>query len=395
MRRPRFADRRATQALSLLDRAKQLAKYPVELAGVLGEMMLSAKAAGMWQDVHVLASQLSQLPLEAVPTTLHTSLELVAAEAYWATRLSKESISPLERCVQDTSASPRHRIDAALLLVKMSHELGEIALARRAFGTIESLLLPDSKEFADRVLPLIYHTSFGDRGRALEIARALRSDLGRFQVVEDQLRAANNVSLALGLLGEVEECVSLCNEYYEKTGELGLGVQQAVICSLASAIYSNIEDFSAAEYWHSRVELHLEASLVSILGRTHFMNDIEIALWKGDERRVRIRLDQLAKNAVGDTIRGKGFLRGSEVRLWQLQPEFDCSDETIRELFVLWDANKNLFSADGVTVALAEALKRRGKTSELRLMLDEYLHHARRELTPAPRCLARLWALVQ
>jgi len=189
--------------------------------------------------------------------------------------------------------------------------------------------------------------------------------------------------------------VSLCNKYYEMSGELGLGVQQAVICSLASAIYSNIEDFSAAEYWHSRVELHLEASLVSILGRTHFMNDIEIALWKGDERRVRIRLDQLAKNAVGDTIRGKGFLRGSEVRLWQLQPEFDCSDETIRELFVLWDANKNLFSADGVTVALAEALKRRGKTSELRLMLDEYLHHARRELTPAPRCLARLWALVQ
>jgi DNA-binding SARP family transcriptional activator/tetratricopeptide (TPR) repeat protein len=385
---------KAAQALSLLDRAKQLAKYPGDLSDVLGEMMVMGRAAGQWKDVRVLADEIEKVPAEAVRREQHSHLELIAVEARWSTSLNRESISPLTRCVKDAAASVRHRIDAALLLVRMAHELGEVDLARGAFTAIESLLGADSLEYADRLLPLIYHTSFGDRSEALRLARHLRSDLNRFESVGDQIRAANNVAMALWLMGATGECIALCQEYYDRTGQLGLIGQQAVLCSVATAMYANEESFDAALEWHRRVELDPESPLSSLVLRNHFMNDIEFALWTRDTMRVQARVNQLAKTGIGETVRGKGFLLGAEVRLQQLDAQFDCDDSTIQELFVLYNANKCLLSADGVTVALGEALRRRGRIGELRALLEEYLNDARRELSPVPPSLQKLWTVV-
>ena len=78
--------------------------------------------------------------------------------------------------------------------------------------------------------------------------------------------------------------------------------------------------------------------------------------------------------------------------MWQLDPSFDCDDITIQELFALYNASKRLLSADDVTLALGEALRRRGRVRELYALLDEYIHVARRELSPIRPSMQALWA---
>jgi hypothetical protein len=121
----------------------------------------------------------------------------------------------------------------------------------------------------------------------------------------------------------------------------------------------------------------------------------EIAIWKKDALRARTTLEDLAKAVTGDSLRGRAYLRGAEVRLLQLDPNFDCDDRTLQELEMLHEAAKTLMVADGMTVALGEALKRRGRLKDLSILLQDYLHHSRRDRAPISPPLAELVAFCE
>lgn len=81
--------------------------------------------------------------------------------------------------------------------------------------------------------------------------------------------------------------------------------------------------------------------------------------------------------------------------LLQLDPSFDCDDRTLKELELLHKATKTLTGADTLTGAIGEALKRRGRLKDLSRLLQDYLHHSRRDRAPVPPSLAELVAFCE
>jgi hypothetical protein len=127
--------------------------------------------------------------------------------------------------------------------------------------------------------------------------------------------------------------------------------------------------------------------------RKYLSAGFELALSNGDVDSARRILEDIRTFSVGQSVRGKSYHRSAAIRLAQLDPQFDCNDETLAELRELYSAAKRLGSADGVTLALCEVLLRRGKRYEVRQLLDDYIHSSRRERGVIPPSLEKLVAM--
>jgi DNA-binding SARP family transcriptional activator len=381
----------AARALAILSRAKDIAKYPRDRAAVLGEMMLAAKAAGQWSDVYQLSKQLALVKRDIAETPPHTHEELLAIEAQFAMRMEAGvSVARLLCCLEAPDASIKHRVDAAVLLLRMAHEFGEHDLAARAYSLVEPLLDPRSTSYSNRILPVIYHVSFGDPDRAIPVAQKLAAELDSIEPMGDQCRAATNLSMALSYLGLTEAALGIAGAYYDKTGALGMEAWQADFAVQSCVQCLAVEDFETAVPLYERVEQFAPRVADSMFARKFMSAGFEIALSKGDATLARRILDDLGKATTGKSVRGKSYHRGAEIRLLQLDPRFNCDDETLAELCTLHATTKGLGSADGMTVALCEALRRRGMRDEVRRVLEDYIQSSRRERSAIPPSLGRL-----
>jgi hypothetical protein len=196
--------------------------------------------------------------------------------------------------------------------------------------------------------------------------------------------------MALSYLGLTEDANRITHSYYDKTGAQGMEAWQADFACQTCVQNLVAENFEEAESWYERVERFARRGVDAMYSRKHLSAGFEIALWKRNGDSARRILGDLRKFSVGQSVRGKAYHRGAEIRLAQLDPRYDCDNETLAELRDLHATTKRLGSADGMTVALCEALRRRGMRDELRRLLQEYLQSARRERSAIPPSLARL-----
>ncbi len=385
---------RAAKALELLDGAKRFARSPTETANLLRETIFAARTLGRWVLVSELVGQLMRAD-DAESPMFHTEIELVAHEARWAARLEVGSAARnLLDCTRCAGPHDAHRVDAALLLVRMAHELCDPALAHRAFVEVEQFVEHGSARYADRILPLIYHTSFGDRDVALALAHGLRRDLGAFDILH-QFRGATNVGLALCTLGATEEGIEVFDSFYQKAVALDLLFWRADLANSYCWAHIAVEEFEAAGEWNEIVaDLgNQDGDRGLLYDYRHLSHGVELALWKGSADEAQAHLDALISMVrVSDSSRLRAYIKSLEIRLAQLDANFRCDDDVIGELGRLLETTKALASADSLATAYGEALKRRGRLEELRIMLDDYLRTSRRERTPVPAALRGLVA---
>lgn len=379
---------RAAQALTLLERAKQLAKYPAEVADVLGKMMFAAKAADQWNDVFAFSQQLAVLPQECTPAIAHTDQELVSVEASWFTRSEAgQAASRLLACSNASTASAEHRVDAACLLLKIAHERCDPELAARAYGAVEHLIDAQPTRYSNRILPILYHATFGDRDRALMLGRTLVQEFDTLDSVGSRFRAAMNTGTLFLFLGEYDEAFAIFAEFYNKASKGGMKAWQQDFCSQACTFYVMQERFEDAQVWYDRLE-PLGGPTIAF-GYIHIANGLELALWKHDVELASKRREA-GTYSEGESLRKKAYFRGIDVRLQQLDPQFDCDGQTLRELLDLFETTKRLTCADCLAHAIGEALRRQGKQKEARQLLGEYIQFSRRERSPIPPSLAEL-----
>jgi tetratricopeptide (TPR) repeat protein len=354
-------------------------------------MMFAAKAAGQWSSVRELAKQLRALSNAYDKSPLHTDEEFISIEADWQTRLEIGSaLIRLLACARAANAEVRHRVDAACLLVKIAQERGDIDLATNAFKAVEAVLDPDSSNYSNRILPALYHAGFGDRNQALSFARKLVSELDSLESIGQQFRASCNLGTILCWLGVYEEAADICQNSYEKACSLGTTVWQHDLSAMVSMAYMMAEDFERAEPWYERCQsLHTEYDGGGHFERTYLSCGLERALWRRDMNHAQALL-QATLDYPAESLRWMAYLRGTKVRVQQLDPHFDCDDETIVELRALFETTKGLTCTDGLAQAIAEALRRRGRLIEARQLLDQYASSARREGPLLPPSLAEL-----
>jgi len=377
---------RAAQALRLLERVMELVTDPGEKAEVLRDMMISGKAAGHWSEVHRCSQQLAALSAES-PT--HSDIELLSVEACWMMSFQVgDATTRLLACASAVTADPNHRLDAAILLMRIAHERGDAALARSAYESAEKLLT--NTGYSSRLLPLIYHTSFGDRDRALEAARALRHDLASFQPITLQFRAGFNVATAFAYLGE-REALDLYRELYDLASQLGMKAWQWQFASSLCWWQLEHENVDAAEEWYERTEGSRPGDLMSTAERRKNVGcACEIALRRHDVPRAREMILRLRAVGAAESIRAAIYIDTFELRLLQLDQSTLSTDEEIDELMRVFSTGRSLIGVDFLVVALGEALRRRGRQREAQAILDAYAREYRRERSPLPQSFLAL-----
>lgn len=381
---------RAPQGVMLLQRAKALARYATDLTDITGELVLASKAAGRWEDAEKYSKEL----LAASPrqgTRRHTNLEMVGIEASWAQSLrAPEALEQLQSCLNAAEAPVDHRIDAARIIVRIAHELGDGQLATKAFEAVEPYLGESSVEYAPRLLPVIYHLCFGDRDKALCLARKLVVDLEHFDSLTHKFRVAMNSCITLGMLGAPDESLQLAAHCGQRAASYGMTVWEYDFTITACWTRLSIEEFEEAEKWHHVSERLSECTDGVLLKQRLVANRLELALWQKDMAVAQACYDAVAAVGFGDSMRGNAYLRGTELKLRQLDPSFQVDEAVLRDLKSLHHNTKRLTCADGLTAAIGEALRRRGRLEELGEFLGEYLSISRRERTEPPPSIMRL-----
>ena len=358
------------QALTILERAREFTRSSTELSGLLGDMMVAAKAAGLWIEAYRIAQEFERLlPLPRD----HDERELLCIEAKWAAKLEAD-VASLSRCMNALDAPSAHRLEAAELLLRVAHERLDEGLAKQAFESVSPLLNQNGSTYAELVIPLIYHISFGDKRVGLAIARSLRSGLKVLESIGDQLRMASNVAIAMNLAGQHEESFQMCREYAGRTAE-GQRTWHYSFCSSACSALMNLERFEEAQDWYNQAERTRPPTLTSPLDRGHVSTALELALWNRNADRVSSLLASIEPGQLGDSLRANAYITTVELRLRQLDVSYRCDDETITQLLTLYQQVKK--TIPDLAPALAEALIRNDDFYRAKDLIEDYLAVAR------------------
>jgi len=378
-----------SQAAIVLDRAASIAQSDEEHRSIIRAQMLANKSMGRWASVHELAAKHAAITTATAED--HSDVELISIEADWMVCFTAgESTKRLLRCVSSCSA-PTHRCEAALLLMRIAHERGNIELAHSTFALIEEVLSPETTEYSVRILPLVYHTSFGDRTLALRLAQRFRQDLREYPAVI-RFRAAMNVATAFGFLGADRDCVDVCSEYYAAASAIGL--KEWACDFAASACWKCVEQemLDEAEHWYRTASQDLVSVSGNGVHRKLTACACELAIHKGDLDRANRLLIELRAFSSAESVRVAAYILSFETRLQQADPRSCSSDEVIADLVRLHEASRSLVGADFLTVTVGEALRRRGRTREARILIDDYVSLYRRERSAPSAALLSLRA---
>ncbi len=342
---------KAGQALELLQRAREIAKYPHHLRDVLGDMMLASKTSAQWTNVLELSSELAQLNL-GLPRESHSELELVSIEACWLTRFEAGGdLTRLLQCARSSDADTCHRVDAACLLLKIAHEKGDANLATAAFESVEQLLGSRSLRYADRIVPIVYHASFGDRDRAVALSRSLVSDLRSMESIAAELRAALNLCVLFILVGELTDALNLAQSYIQRAKSLDLDAWEYDFNCASCVVCLMQEDFDAAQQWCDLATALKTNGHRGGLSHAYAANALELALWKADVTSAQRELER-AEQSLGESLRFRAYLQGVELRMRQLDPTYQCEDAKLQDLIRVHEATKRLTGGDGLAVEL-------------------------------------------
>ncbi|MEK7402065.1 MAG: hypothetical protein AABZ80_06835, partial [Gemmatimonadota bacterium] len=366
--------------------AKPFAVAPLERSELLEETSRVAKAARQWNVVLDAEADIGRLR-SVEGDQGHTDSELRAVEARWVLSLVPAEASSLLSCANSPLASAEHRVDAALLAVRVAHEIGDFRLAHEAYAAVASI--PSEPGASNRsLLQLVYHTSFGDPHTAITTALSMREGLQSHDIAT-QLRVSRNLGVALCFLGHSDQGFALHKHYYDVASRLELTHWQFELASSCCLAAMNTESFELAEYWYDRASEVRRPGVASGVDLSHLLSGLELALQRKRPTEAQAVLAELRKKGTGESIRVKAHMVGMETRVAQMDPSFQSSQDSIAEMRRLLKLAIPLLSADVVVLALGEALRRHGHLEELRDDLRQYLS-SRRDRAPFPNQVVHL-----
>lgn len=369
---------RAHSALELLKRAERFAVLPKDAADLYTAMMVAGKSAGNWPYVFAAADSFSRLPEDSHPQ--HGRHELYLLEASWERGSSMhDATAGLLACVTSPIASTDHRLESASLLLRIAHEYGKTELAHKVYEIVEPLL-EGAHGCQARLVPLIYHASFGDTERAMTLARSARAWLPEVSSLAQRFNAALNVGIALCFAGAHEEGIEVIDSYFQAAGRLALPEWQVDFAAPACWLCIDREEFTAAAVWFDR----LQQIMPKVAPRSRRMLQYlacqcELALAKsGVERALSAFQDMRTLNSFASE-RINTYIASFEIRLRQADPSYRSDAAELDTLHALYKRARSTTQVDYLVAALGEALWRNGQVDAAATTISEYLQHHRRE----------------
>ncbi|HJP58533.1 MAG TPA: AAA family ATPase [Gemmatimonadaceae bacterium] len=385
---------RADYACDLLSRATRLTGDPGALRELLTLRLLAAKAAREWGTAYATSLELARL--NPGFATQHCVSETISLEALWEQRYAADDVAPqLLRCATST-ADPEHRLDAAVLLLRVAHECTRRELGHQAFHAVRDALVAAPDCYSRWMTPLIYHTTFGDIDEALRIARGIRAELSRRSSITLRFRLAMNVALAFSFLGASDEAIFMFSEIHSDAQRLKLLDWEVEAAAGACSVALDREDYSSAREWYTRcANLGGRPGISPRASRVLMGAMAELALRLGTEEQMRRAYEELAKIDFGSSLRSRSYVKLYPIRMQLRDPRFQCDEACIDELKRHFMTTRDFTGVDNFASALIDALMRRGAYKDAAETLKEYVAAHRRERSELPPSLARQRTILQ
>jgi DNA-binding SARP family transcriptional activator len=356
---------RAQQALELLKASLTFAISPSDRREVLAQMAITARAAGLWADaldsIERLRNSSSQRALD-----LEWDLEYCELEARWS--LTLETTGVVDRLTRHAGSDQnpsRERIQAALLVVRIGHEIADATIAARAYDSVVSLLNPRDIDLDSRMLMLVYATSFGPRDGALAVSSQLLSDLDQFEV-NARLRLARNMVVAMCIQANPERAASIAVKYFDIARALDLELWQFSLAASCSSAFLEARDPQNSSIWYDRAEAIRSPSKTTFLDIGFLTLGVELAISLNDRQCAARRLEELSRLPFQSAPRFVSALTASAARVRLMEPDFVPDDSLISKLSGTAAIGEQSDWGESIAIALATALARRGDLARAR-----------------------------
>lgn len=382
----------ASHALALLERAYGLANNAAEKAAISAAIMVAARAGDQWVVVWDASRRLAEA--KAGEPLDHTVEELLSLEAEFERTFAVSAIcTKLSMCVHAAEASTNHRVQAATSLFRMAFESGLRDLAHDAYSIIEPFLESHSDNFEHRIAGLIYHTSFGNRDRAVDIARHLRRDLEKETSVSGYFRIGSNTAIAMSFLGITQESIDMLRSLHDKAKRLELTDWQFEFAADICWTHLEREELDNAKSWYQTcTELADKVRMTPKILTRHIAAECEIALLDDNNEQAMSAYARFLAVVPAESLRARVYLSTYPTRLRLRDPTYVCHKDEIADLHRAHAIACQFSGFDFTALTLAEALCRANNTDEARDVISEHLsrNHSRRStLGPSLAAVAR------
>lgn len=200
-------------ATEVLDRAVDYCSTDEQRISLLARQVNALQMAGQWARSKEVLRTCRQLRARSTPSSgRHDAFEIMLLDASARTSLNfMELLAEITPCVECSEASPEHRIQAAVVALRIATDVDPTVMDS-VYRKVEPLLSETVGNNVDRTeVEMVYHSIRGDGGKGIAAARALIEAARQSRDPLRLARALTNAAMACrinGTVAESEECLS-------------------------------------------------------------------------------------------------------------------------------------------------------------------------------------------
>ncbi len=276
------------------------------------------------------------------------------------------------------------RVRAAQRLLASADATANVTLANQVRDGLSAIRIVDSsaKAYHDQSL-LIYHSVFGDKSCALELAHEIIASARRETHSWPHLRGMVNASLALGMASDVKEALNHLEECYSHVSGIGAASFCILVASRLASFCIDDGDISEANQWASRAKGFVDLGVDGRLPSDYLSAQADLAIISGDFSTAADLISTMRNDSpLYDAPRYRMELLSYSMRLSQYQ-QLAVQAEEVEELLDWHRRARSLGRHDDDMDALWVALNRQGRSELASALLAEYLSTHRREVRVA------------
>ena len=378
-----------------LDRALDYCSTDEQRLSVLGRQVDALQMAGKWQQSKEVLIRCRQLRANTMPVEdQHDAFEIMLFEASYRSSLDVLTLlSETTRCVECVEAAPVHRLQAAIIALKVASDVDPLMMDA-TYRQLAPLLATTLDNDLTRIeIEMVYHSIRGDGARGLAAARTLVDYARRandpFRLARALVNASNSCRIN-GTNDEAEQCL------YET---IDISLKHHLVERAAIAMHNLVKlRLAAGDVVFARDILEQRKALLTpaenlVTTSDQHVVEARLALKEGNPSLAAEEFAKVPKDSFGYSPSRRCAYVALEIQICVAQ---GCDPSVLRTLAseletlhrTLWDVGLQDFEAE----ALFLALNASGEGARALSLLREYLSKHRRERQPVPLYLTELLA---
>ncbi len=267
-----------------------------------------------------------------------------------------------------------------ILMISADTNLDE-ALATKTYTSASRLTASDLPSvLLQKDIALFYHTVFGDRDEALNVATRIEALYAKSERSWLRSTSRRNCSLARLLVGTGDADLDQIEQDYFECLDASMTRAALMSASHLTCVLIDAGDHSQAREWLTRAERLTSAIPLTALPGEFASSKIDIAILDGDPEIAREYLVAMRSNAEGYS---RGRLRNDfviyQLRIKQAFEAYAPTDEEIARLLAYHEIAKRRGRHDDHMSVLWTSLRARKRSAEAGALLASYLTEDRRE----------------